>query len=146
MQLSSAAKHAREILYDVTDITSQNTFIPAILVQVGETLWEVMDENDDNMIEQLQWDGNEGIINMMGMYIHHPDQSFCSFFQAQTNKQQGKEQSRAESPNKSATPRCKEMQKRAHENLMKAVSLVKKQILQDAGDNKVCEVGEVVQC
>jgi hypothetical protein len=38
---------------DITNITSQDSFVPAILVQVEKTLWEVMNENDNNLIKQL---------------------------------------------------------------------------------------------
>ena len=67
---------------NASNISEMESFIPAILVCVGKKLWEVMDENDDQMEEQLEWDGDNGVANMVGMYIKHPDQSFCDYFQS----------------------------------------------------------------
>ncbi len=83
-------------------------------------------------------------MNMTGMYICHPDQYFHSFFQAQTNTQQEKEQSIAESPDKGVTPWHKKMRKRAHEKMTMAASLVKRQIRTEVENDKVREVGEVI--
>jgi len=62
------------------------SFVPAILVRLGQKLWELMDENDDHM-EQLEWDGDNGIENMLGMYIKHPDASFCEYVKSLTRRQ-----------------------------------------------------------
>jgi hypothetical protein len=45
---------------------------------------------------------------------------------------------------KEVTPRGKEMRKRAHEKLVKAADSVKKRIINEVGDNKLYEVGEIV--
>ena len=47
----------------------------------GKKQWKLMDENGDHM-EQMGWDGDNGIGNMIGMYIKHADQSFCDYFQS----------------------------------------------------------------
>ena len=39
-----------------------------------------MDENDDEM-EQLVWDGDEGLNNLFGVYIKHPNDAFCEYYQ-----------------------------------------------------------------
>ncbi len=125
---------------DVTDITIKTLYAPAILVWVAKDLWEVMDEDDTNLIEQLEMDGDDGIANMVGMYICHPEPSFVSSFQGRK-----KDKLRKDSPNdKGVTPRYKGSQKRAHEKLQKAATLVKKQLIDSVGDDKICVVGEVV--
>jgi hypothetical protein len=129
---------------NVKNIASLDSFIPAILVRVGKKLWEVMDENDDQLLEQLDWDGDEGITNMIGMYICHPSKSFCSHFQSRTMVSTADECNK-EIDGKEVTPRRREMRKRAHEKLVKAANSVKKRIINEVGeDNKLCEVGEVV--
>ena len=39
-----------------------------------------MDENDDDM-EQLVWDGDEGVNNLFGIYIKQPNEAFCEYYQ-----------------------------------------------------------------
>jgi hypothetical protein len=46
-------------------------------VKIGKNIWEVMDENDDHLIEQLDWDEDDGIKNMVSMYIKHITPGFC---------------------------------------------------------------------
>ena len=126
---------------DVTDITSKSSFAPAILVQVAKNLWEVMDEDDTNLIEQLEMDGDDGIANMVDMYIRHPDSLFVSSFQGRKKDKPHKEDSPED---KGVTPRRKESRKRAHEKLQKAATLVKKKLIDSVGDDKICKVGEIV--
>ena len=68
---------------DEKDISNVKSFVPSILVRVGKTMWELMDENDDHM-EQLEWDGDNGVANLLGTYIKHPDEMFRSYFQTMT--------------------------------------------------------------
>ena len=42
------------------------------------------------------------------------------------------------------TPRRRELQKRAHDKMSKAALSMKRRVLETVGDDKVCEVGEVV--
>jgi hypothetical protein len=129
---------------NVKNIASLDSFIPAILVRVGKKLWEVMDENDDELMEQLDWDGDEGIANMIGMYIRHPSKSFCDHFQSRAMVS-ADDKCNKEIDGKEVTPRRREMRKRAHEKLVKAAYSVQKRIINEVGeDNKLCEVGEVV--
>ena len=122
------------------DISKMSSFVPAILVRVGKKQWEVMDENDENMEEQLEWDGDNGIVNMVGMYIKHPDQSFCDYFQSL----QPVKESTQPDHNDKVTPRRSDMRKRAHEQMSKAAVSMKKTVMKRVGEDKVCEVGEVV--
>ena len=65
---------------NIKDITNHRSFVPAILVKIGKNTWEVMDENDDHLIQQLDWDGDDGIKNMVSMYIKHITPGFCNHF------------------------------------------------------------------
>ncbi len=67
-----------------SDITKMESFIPVILVHIGKKQWELMDENDNEM-EQMEWDGDNGIGNMVGMYIKHADKAFCDYFETMNN-------------------------------------------------------------
>jgi hypothetical protein len=40
-----------------------------------------MDKNDDNM-QQMEWDGDYGLANMIGMYIKHADTDICYYFKS----------------------------------------------------------------
>lgn len=121
---------------NVKDITNVASFVTAILVRVTQTKWELMDENDDEM-EQLEWDGDEGIANMVGMNIRHPDREFCEYFKSMTRVA-------TDDDKMEMTPKRKELRKRAHGKMVKASDSMKKRALARNGDNKVCEVGEVV--
>jgi len=63
-------------------VLDTQSFVPAILVKISKTTWELMDENDDKM-EQLVWDGNEGVNNLFSIYIKQPDDAFsvCEYYQ-----------------------------------------------------------------
>lgn len=100
-----------------------------------------MDENDDRM-EQMEWDGDNGIGNMIGMYIKHADKEFCDYFKGLDNLE--KEALKSQDDSNEVTPRRGAMRKRAHENLSKAATAMKKRVLDRVGEDKVCEVGEVV--
>jgi hypothetical protein len=113
-----------------------------------------MDENDENMEEQLEWDGDNGIVNMVGMYIRHPDKEFCDYYQSLLmamyeedsvgEKHVNKEQQDKDMDKNEVTPLRGQLRKRAHEKMAKAALTMKKCVLEKVGDGKVCEVGEVV--
>jgi len=141
-----------------SNIMRKESFIPAILVRVSKKQWELMNENDDHVMEQMEWDGDHGIANMVGMYIKHADKEFCDYFQSLTNAfacNATAEESIELTPRRSArnhagiekdeiTPRRGELRKRAHDKLSKAASSMKKRAAKEAGNDKLCEVGEVV--
>jgi hypothetical protein len=127
------------------DISKMSSFVPAILVRVGKKQWEVMDENDENMEDKLEWDGDNGIVNMVGMYIKHPDKSFCDYFQSlhEGTKSIVQDDNEKDTPEK-VTPRRSALRKRAHEQMSKAATSMKKNVMKRVGEDKVCEIGEVV--
>ncbi len=55
------------------------SIVSAFLTQVTKHQWEITD-SDDMMIQTLDWGGDEGIENMMGIYIQHPVKRFVEFF------------------------------------------------------------------
>lgn len=94
---------------NVGDIAS---FVPALLLTIGKNLWEeVMDENYDFM-EQLVWDGDDGIDNVFGVYIKHPGATFCEYFRSVTGcDKNGDEEERCE-----VTPCQAALRRKAAEN------------------------------
>ncbi len=55
-------------------------FDPTFLTRISAHLWEITDEDNLEMA-QLDWDGDEGVENLMGIYIQHPSQNFINYFQ-----------------------------------------------------------------
>ena len=134
---------------NVKNITKIQSFVPAILVRVSKKQWELMDENDENVEEQLEWDGDNGIANMVGMYIKHPDKEFCDYYQSlltavHTATPAHEDDKEEHSDVCKVTPRRSALRKRAHEKMTKAAATMKKNVMKRVGEDKVCEVGEVV--
>jgi len=103
------------------DLSNVNSFVPAILVLcVGKMMMlELMDENDDHM-EQLEWNGDNTVANMVGMYIKHPNETFQAYFQTMTAVTKSGEEN-----NEFVTPRRAVLRKRAHDKLVKAADSMK---------------------
>jgi hypothetical protein len=127
---------------DESNITKMESFVPAILVRVGKTQWELMDENDDDM-EQMEWDGDNGIGNMVGMYIKHADKAFCDYFKTMDNCLKDVHKKAHDAKN-DVSPRRGQLRKRAYEKLSTAAVTMKNNVMKRVGEDKVCEVGEVV--
>jgi hypothetical protein len=89
-------------------------------------MWEVTDV-DDLIIQNLDWKGDEGIENMMGIYIQHPVKRFMAIAQLL-----------AVSPNRKA------LRKRAAENLVRSASKMKSNAIKKAGMAHF-DVGNVVK-
>jgi hypothetical protein len=87
---------------------------------------------------------------MVGMYIKHPDKEFCEYYQslltaADTAAAAAHENDKEEHVDVcKVTPRRSAMRKRAHETMTKAAETMKKNVMKRVGEDKVCEVGEVV--
>ncbi len=75
-------RHSIPVMWclDTKKVLDTQSFVPAILVKISKTFWELMDENDDEM-EQLIWGGDEGVNNLFGIYIKHPNDAFCEYYQ-----------------------------------------------------------------
>jgi hypothetical protein len=121
---------------NIVDIAS---FVPAYLVKIGKNLWEVMDEHDEKMEKQLDWDGDDGLDNLWGLYVKHPDETFCEYFKS-INVDVGKTGKAAFQ----VSPRRAELRRKASDNLEKAANSIIKRTRKQAGVDRVCEIGEVV--
>jgi hypothetical protein len=56
------------------------SFVPAFLTRISPHLWEITDEDNLDMLH-LDWDGDKGVENLMGIYIQHPSKNFIDYFQ-----------------------------------------------------------------
>ena len=121
---------------NIADVAS---FVPAFLVKIGKNLWEVMDEHDETMDKQIDWDGDDGLNNVWDLYIKHPDQTFCEYFKS-INVEVGKKAKESVI----VSPRRAELRRKASASLEKAANAVIKRTKKQVGDDPVCEIGEVV--
>ncbi len=55
------------------------SFVHAFLTRISAHLWEITDKDDLEM-SQLDWDGDRGVKNLMGIYTQHPSQNFINYF------------------------------------------------------------------
>jgi hypothetical protein len=120
---------------DTTNILSAKSFVAAYLVKISKNTWELMDDNNQ-LLEQLVWDGDEGLSNLFGTYLKQPDEAFCEYYQTSVTEK--------EHISFFVSPTCEALRKRAGENMEEAASSMKKKALKKCGEEKVCDVGEVV--
>ncbi|MGA1646391.1 MAG: hypothetical protein ACO4AV_15605, partial [bacterium] len=122
---------------DDSDITKDENFIPAYIVKVGGDKWEVVDEEEE-LLSQVEWGGDDGITNIFGMYMKGPDAKFYRKFHADSLRQVVEEI--IVSPNRAR------LRSRAAKNLAKTAKTVvtntKKKLGRDI--EMFGEVGEVV--
>jgi hypothetical protein len=52
------------------EVHCSETFVPVFLTRISAHLWEITDKDNLEMA-QLDWDGDEGVENLMGIYIQH---------------------------------------------------------------------------
>jgi hypothetical protein len=64
---------------DTRDVHQVRSFVPAYLLRETKNMWEVTDV-DDMVLRNLDWTGDEGIDNMMGIYIQNPAKRFIKYF------------------------------------------------------------------
>jgi hypothetical protein len=58
------------------DLTNVCNFVPAMLIKVTESIFKVMDNNDDICFASLQLDGEEGMKALWGLYVKFPNDKF----------------------------------------------------------------------
>jgi hypothetical protein len=96
---------------------------------------------DNDEMEQLVWDGDEGV--NFGINIKQPDGAFCEYYQTLVTTS-----SAGGSQNKESTffvlPYRDALRKRAGDHMEKFAESMKKSAQKRSGDEKICEVGEVV--
>jgi hypothetical protein len=122
------------------NIANVASFVPVFLVKIGKNLWEVMDEHNEKMDKQIDWDGNDGLNNLRDLYIKHPDKMFCEYFKS-INVEVGKKAKESVE----VSPRHAELRRKVSANLEKAANSVIKCTKKQVGDDPVCEIGEVIQ-
>jgi hypothetical protein len=61
------------------DVHCLELFVPAFLTRISAHLWEITDE-DNLKMAQLDWDDDEGVENLMSIYVQHPSQNFIDYF------------------------------------------------------------------
>ena len=127
---------------DESNITKMESFVSPILVCIDKMQWELMDENDDEM-EHMEWDGDNSIGNMVGMYIKHADKAFCDYFKTMDNCLKDVHKKALDARN-DVTPCRGQLRKHAHEKLSTVAASMKKCVLEKVGEDKVCKVREVV--
>ncbi len=54
------------------NINNFTTWVPVFLRKLGDTTWEVFDINIKEMGPELEWDSNEGLKNLWGLYYKCP--------------------------------------------------------------------------
>ncbi len=122
------------------DIHCLESFVPAFLIRISAHLWEITNENDLEMA-QLNWDGDKGVENLMGIYIQHPSQNFINYFQtrpstAALSSTMSQDQHEV-SPHRAGLRKSAAGKLELRAKSMKAVAM-KKRV------SKVFEVGDVV--
>jgi hypothetical protein len=116
------------------------SFFPACLTKISTHLWEITDEDDLEMA-QLDWGGDKGVENLMGIYIQHPLQNFINYFQ--THLSAAALSSTMSQDQHEVSPCCAGLRKLAAGKLeLRAKSM--KVVAMKKGVGKVFEVGEVV--
>ncbi len=116
------------------------SFVPAFLTRINAHLWEITDKDNLEMA-QLDWDGDKGVENLMGIYIQHPSQNFMNYFQ--THPSTAALSSTMSQDQQEVSPHRAGLRKRASGKLeLRAKSM--KVVAMKKGVSKVFEVGEVV--
>ena len=110
----------------------------SLLVRTSNSTWELTNEFDDDMV-QLEWDGDEGLVNIFGIFIKHPDENFCKYYENMKviNSQITDEEF-------SVSPRRAESRKRAAEKMQKSALTMIKTARKSYGNDKPVDVGTVV--
>jgi hypothetical protein len=67
---------------DQKNILVCSTWIPAFLRKLSETTWDVLNEDFDHMIHDLEWEGDNGLENLWGLYYKFPDAQFLQSYKS----------------------------------------------------------------
>jgi len=66
---------------DQKNILNPSTWVPAFLRKSSATTWDVLNVNLDPMVHDLEWEGDDGLENLWGLYYKFPDTQFIQSFQ-----------------------------------------------------------------
>jgi hypothetical protein len=122
------------------DVHCLESFVPTFLTWISAHLWNITDEDDLEMA-QLDWDSNEGVENIMGIYVQHPLHNFIDYFQ--TRPSTAALSSTMSQDQHEVSPHRAGLRKRAAGKLESRAKSMKK-VAMKKGVDKVFEVGEVV--
>jgi hypothetical protein len=118
-------------------VSKVESFEAAFLVRISNKIWELMDEYDDNMT-QLEWDGDDGLQNLFGLYIKQPDEAFCEYYETNLSPLL----TQIEEP--SISPKRDAMRKHAHEKTQKKTDVMIKNARKSYDNDKSFDAGVVV--
>ncbi len=90
------------------------SFVPTFITRIIAHLLEITDKDNLEMA-QLDWDGGEGVENLMGIYIQHPLQNFINYFQ--THPSTAALSSTMSQDQQEVPPHCAGLRKRAARKL-----------------------------
>jgi hypothetical protein len=65
------------------NITDDSNWAPCILRKVRKEEYEVLDRQEQDKIEDLDWEGNDGLSASWSMYYKYPTKSYVNFFQVE---------------------------------------------------------------
>ena len=61
---------------DQKNILDRSTWLPAFLRKSSATTWDVLNMDFDHVVHDLEWEGDDGLENMWGLYYKFPDTQF----------------------------------------------------------------------
>ena len=67
---------------DQKNILDRSTWIPAFLRKSSATTWDVLNVDFDHMVHDLEWEGDNGLVNLWGLYYKFPDAQFLQSFKS----------------------------------------------------------------
>ena len=67
---------------DQKNILDRSTWIPAFLRKASATTWDVLNVDFEHMVHDLEWEGDNGLENLWGLYYKFPDAQFLQSFKS----------------------------------------------------------------
>ncbi len=67
---------------DQNNIQNRSTWIPAFLRKSSATTWDVLNVDFDHVVPDLEWEGDDGLENLWGLYYKFPDAQFMQSFRS----------------------------------------------------------------
>ncbi len=123
------------------DVHCLELFVLAFLTRISAHLWEITDKDNLEMA-QLDWDGDKGVENLMGIYVQHPLQNVIDYFQ--TRPSTAALSSTMSQDQHEVSPHHAGLRKLAARKLESCAKRSMKVVAMKKGVSKVFDVGEVV--
>ncbi len=67
---------------DQKNILDRSTWFPAFLRKSRATTWDVLNVDFDHVVHDLEWEGDDGLENLWGLYYKFPDAQFIQSFKS----------------------------------------------------------------